>query len=139
MNRYRSGWHGESYRHYLAAKYSASKVDLNKYAGTWRQKDVSPEPFYQRGLTKVTATYTPRKDGTIKVVNTGITEDGKKKRIEGTAKPVSKDNRELDVTFGKSPLAKLLMHGSYKIVKIDSQYKRATVKGGDGTTWHLER
>lgn len=109
-------------------EYFAEKVDLNKYAGTWRQVSVKNEPWFQRGCKDVTAKYELNKDGTVKVTNTC---DGRK--IVGRARSVSEDNRHLKVSFGFS-----FPEGDYRIVKIDKAYRNATVKGGK-TTWQLRK
>jgi lipocalin len=153
-SKYKSGWHNDSHRHFLAAKYGAApgktskvskdaeyknKIDLNKYAGDWKQKAVYPEPFYQKGLKEVKAHYTVNPDGTVKVVNEGIDKFGKVQQIEGTAYSKSKDNRKLEVEFGNNPISKLFMRGEYQIVDVDPNYKKAVVRGGDGTVWILQK
>ena len=126
------GWRGEIHRHRLAAKGVKSKVDLSKYAGTWKQESVKNEPWFQKGCAKVEAKYTPLQGG-IQVVNTCI-KDGKKTSIKGFAKPVSEDNRKLAVDFGMNPFNK----ANYEILKVNPSYTKATVKGGK-TIWQLER
>lgn len=109
----------------------AKKVDLKRYAGTWKQTSIKNEPWFQKGLTNVKAKYSVQKDGTVKVVNTGKGLFGNVK-IVGTARSVSKDNRHLKVKFPLAP------EGDYKIKKLDNNYTRVTVKGGK-TTWELEK
>ena len=116
---------------YYAKK--AQKVDFKKYAGTWKEKTVSPVPWYEKGLHDVKATYEPQKDGSVKVTNTGITKEGRIKKIEGVARPLTPDNRKLQVSFG------FLRSGTYEIVDVDKKYKQAVVKDGTGTVWVLER
>lgn len=122
-----AGWRGESYRHYLAAK-GVKTVDLTKYAGTWRQESVKNEPWFQRGCKDVKAKYTLQKDGKVKVVNSC---DGRK--VEATARSVSKDNRHLKVDFGL-PFGE----GDYRIKEVNPSYTRAVVKSGR-TEWVLVR
>jgi lipocalin len=129
----RGGWFGESYRHYLAAK-SVKTVDLNKYAGTWKQQSVKNVPWFQKGLKDVTATYTLKRSGQVEVVNRGVDEDGKVKTARGIARSVSPDNKTLKVSF--SPFG--LFEGEYKIKSVDPDYTKAVVQGGK-TTWVLVR
>jgi lipocalin len=108
-------------------EYLAMRVDLSRYAGTWEQESVENEPWFQRGCKDVTANYKLNRGGTVKVTNTC---DGKK--IEGTAKSVSRDNRKLEVSFGP------FQRGEYNIAKVNKDYTRAVVKSGK-TTWVLRR
>lgn len=119
-------------------EYRANKVDLKKYSGTWEQVSVDPVPPFQKGLRDVKAKYELKKDGSVKVVNTGVNEEGRVEKIEGVAKSVSKDNRQLEVQFGSNPIAKLFMRGKYNIKKVDAKYTKATVEGG-GYTWRLKK
>jgi hypothetical protein len=105
----------------------AKKVDLKRYAGTWKQESVENEPWFQKGCKDVKAKYTPLPDGTVRVINTC---DGRK--IQGSAVPVSADNRKLEVSFG--PFQK----GDYNIKSVNKDYTRAVVKSGK-TTWVLRK
>lgn len=58
-----------------------------RLAGTWVQLAAYPVRF-QRGCTQVTATYTPRPDGTIGVANRCL-RDGRMTGIDGVAEPVA--------------------------------------------------
>jgi lipocalin len=136
-----AGWFRESYRHRLAAngvktrQYLATRgsrlVDFEKYMGQWREKVVAPVPWYERGLRDVRAEYSLNPDGTVKVVNSGVRDDGELSSREGTAKLVS--GNVLDVSFGP------FMSGTYEVVDVDDDYTKAVVRGGDGTVWVLQR
>ena len=108
-------------------KSSRSKVDLKRYMGTWKQISVNPEPRFQRGCKNVKAIYKLRPDGKVAVTNVC---DGRK--IKGVARSVSDSNRHLKVSFFP------LIWANYNIVKIDKNYKNATVKGGK-YTWKLKK
>jgi apolipoprotein D and lipocalin family protein len=62
------------------------KVDLARYAGTWFEIAKLPNSF-EKGLKCVSATYTIRGDGKIKVSNQGINarKHNKIQKIEGVA------------------------------------------------------
>ena len=135
MARYNSsGWHGQSQRHRQAKMTGSSPkvVDLKRYSGTWKQTKVTNEPIFQRGCEKVTATYTPIRNGRIKVTNRCYKKGRKVSKITGTARSVSKSNKKLKVSFFPP------FEGKYKITKLNPSYTKATVKSGR-TTWQLEK
>jgi apolipoprotein D and lipocalin family protein len=76
--------HVPSYR-YFAAPMATLPLDPAALAGTWYQVAAFPAPF-QQGCTHVTATYTPRPDGTIGVQNR-CRRDGVPSGIDGVATP----------------------------------------------------
>lgn len=134
-NRYkRSGWFGDSHRHYLAAKGVKTKVDLDKYAGTWKQVAVTNEPWFQKGCENVRAKYTKVGRNSIQVENT-CTKNGEKRSVKGLAYPISKNNDKLIVQFGNS----IFRTGRYTIVEVNDDYTKATVQGNGDTVWMLER
>lgn len=123
-------WSGGRGHPYIAKK---QPINLNKYAGTWKQVSVKNEPWFQKDCEDVTAKYMPVAGG-VQVVNT-CTRNGKKTSVKGFAKSVSKDNRKLAVDFG---LTNPFNKANYEIVKVNPSYTKATVKGGR-TVWELER
>lgn len=59
--------------------------NLEKYLGTWYEIARLDHPF-ERGLTQVTAVYSLREDGRLRVVNRGYSvNEGKWKEVEGHA------------------------------------------------------
>jgi apolipoprotein D and lipocalin family protein len=87
-------------------------------------------------LVNVTATYSLRKDGAVKVVNEGYknTKDGKHNVATGKAK------------FGKSPDLGYLrvsffwpFYGDYSIVELDPDYTYAMVASSPKYLWILSR
>jgi apolipoprotein D and lipocalin family protein len=102
---------------------TVERVDLGRYAGTWYEIASFPTRF-QRGCTATQATYTPRPDGTIGVVNScrkgGL--DGPVDRIEGTAWPVDPPaDARLKVRFFW-PLT-----GDYWVLALGPEYRWALV------------
>ena len=93
------------------------KLDLERYFGTWYEIARYDHRF-ERGLQGVTATYSMRDDGKIKVVNRGY-----KNSLDGT----------LDVATGKAKLTdepgKLkvsffwIFYGDYYILELDNDYQ----------------
>lgn len=127
------GWFKESLRHSNAKRFgNANKIDLKRYAGTWKQTKVTNQPSFQRGCEEVTATYTPMKDGRIKVTNKCYKKGKLNNQISGTARSVSDNNKKLKVSFFP------FVEGDYNIKKINKDYTRATVQSGK-TKWELKK
>jgi apolipoprotein D and lipocalin family protein len=101
---------------------SVKELDLEKYAGTWFEI-IRLDHSFERGLQNVTATYIPKEDGKIKVINKGYhTEDEEWREAEGKAY-VPDDNKpgELKVSFF------LWFYADYKVIKLDEDYQWAMV------------
>ncbi len=101
------------------------KFEVEKYLGTWYEIARLDHSF-ERGLTNVSATYSLRDDGGIKVLNKGF--DSKKskwKQIEGKAYFINdKTNGRLKVTFFWP------FYGGYNIINLDKEnYSYALVCG----------
>lgn len=111
-------------------------VDLARYAGTWYELGRFPNRF-ERGLVAVTATYTPRADGTIGVRNAGRDRrvDGPEKSVEGHAwLPDPADTAKLRVRFFWP------FYGAYWIIALDADYRWAVVGHPDRDyLWFLSR
>jgi apolipoprotein D and lipocalin family protein len=79
---------------------TASRVDLKRYSGEWHEIARFPTWFQRKCARGVTATYTPQPDGTIKVDNQCVAENGETKRVVGTARVVpGSGNSKLKVSF----------------------------------------
>lgn len=102
---------------------TVASVDLQRYAGTWYELARYPNRF-ERGLVAVTATYTPRADGTITVRNAGreLSIDGPERSVEGYAwLPDPADTAKLRVRFFWP------FSGAYWIIALDKDYQWAVV------------
>lgn len=113
---------------------SVPYFDLQAYLGLWYQIATIPS-WFQRDLVTVTAEYSLRADGKIKVDNTGYGRiTGIKNRIIGTAeKAQSNIDSWLKVRFffGKA---------DYFVLEIDPNYQWALVGGSDANNlWILSR
>jgi apolipoprotein D and lipocalin family protein len=98
-------------------------VDLNRYLGTWYEIATIPQSF-QRGCTGVTANYSLRPDGQIKVVNTCRPErlDAPQRQAEGRAWVVDPaTNAKLKVSFF------LWFAGDYWIIELGKEYDYAVI------------
>ncbi len=110
--------------------------DVGRYTGVWYEAARFPHRF-EKGLEQVSAEYSRREDGTIRVLNKGYnSETGKWGQIEGTAKfTQTPDIGSLKVCFFRP------FYGAYKIVALDTQeYSWAIVTGNtDRYLWILTR
>ena len=98
-------------------------VDLDRYLGTWYEIASYPA-WFQRNCTAVTAQYSVRDDGLIRVVNSCNkgSLDGKPKHANGRAKVVDKaTNAKLKVSFFGP------FWGDYWIIDLDPEYQWAVV------------
>ena len=98
-------------------------VDLDRYLGRWYEIASYPA-WFQKNCTAVTADYSLREDGKIKVVNScrKSTLDGKPKQSTGRAKVVEgSNNAKLKVSFFGP------FWGDYWIIDLDPDYQWAVV------------
>ena len=109
---------------------------LDRYLGKWYEIARLDHSF-ERGLTNVTAEYSLRNDGGVRVLNRGYSEkDGKWKEVEGRAYFVQQsDKGYLKVSFFGP------FYGSYVIFELDNEgYQYSLVSGPDTSyLWILAR
>ncbi len=110
--------------------------DVNRYLGTWYEIARLDHSF-ERGLTNVTAEYSLRDDGGIKVVNRGYSAENEAwKEAEGRAYFVENERQGyLKVSFFGP------FYGSYVIFGLDREaYQYSFVSGPDTSyLWLLAR
>jgi apolipoprotein D and lipocalin family protein len=110
--------------------------DLNRYLGTWYEVARFPHSF-EKGLVGVTATYSMRSDGMVKVENAGYkgTLEGERDIAVGRAKLAGKpDEGHLKVSFF------LFFYADYFIMDMDHDYKWALIGSkSDKYLWILSR
>ncbi|TKG94757.1 lipocalin [Puteibacter caeruleilacunae] len=113
------------------------RLDINRYLGRWYEIARYDHKF-ERGLVGVTADYSLRKDGKIKVINSGYrnTLDGSLSQAEGKAKipdPINHPAR-LKVSFF------LFFYGDYLVLELDEDYQWAIIgSSSDKYLWILSR
>ena len=115
-------------------------VDANQYLGKWYEIARLDHSF-ERDLDQVTATYSLREDGGIKVLNRGFNTQKKEwSDAEGKAyftEPVNKDGTymgKLKVSFFGP------FYGPYHIITLDkTQYNYVMVTSGKDYLWILSR
>jgi apolipoprotein D and lipocalin family protein len=101
---------------------TVSRVDLNRYLGRWYEIARYPNSFERKCARDVTAEYSIKPDGNIRVVNSCVTSSGSITRSVGTAKTVDRStNAKLKVTFFWP------FYGKYWIIDLGSDYDYAVV------------
>jgi len=109
--------------------------DAERYLGTWYEIARLDHRF-ERGLYNVTATYTQKSDGSIKVENRGyVRKSSEWKSAIGKAKFVSDaETGHLKVSFFGP------FYGSYVVFELDENYQYAFVSGNNRKSlWFLSR
>jgi len=100
-------------------KKTVKELDLNRYLGTWYEIARFPHSF-EKNLVGVTATYSLRNDGKIRVLNQGYknTLDGEHSLAEGKAKiPDKQEPGKLKVSFF------WIFYADYFILELDKDYQ----------------
>jgi len=111
------------------------EFELSKYLGTWHEIARLDHSF-ERGLSNVTAEYSLRKDGGVRVINRGYSaEEGKWEQAEGKAYFVEdSDTGHLKVSFFGP------FYGAYVVFNLDEDYQQSFVSGPDRSyLWFLSR
>jgi apolipoprotein D and lipocalin family protein len=101
--------------------------ELQRYLGTWHEIARLDHSF-ERGLSHITANYSLRDDGGVKVLNRGYSEENKKwETAEGKAYFVDKtDTAYLKVSFFGP------FYGSYVVFELEKEnYDYALISGPD--------
>ena len=110
--------------------------EINRYMGTWYEIARLDHRF-ERGLDKISATYTLRGDGGVRVLNKGWNQaEGEWKQAEGKAYFVEQpDQGRLKVSFFGP------FYGGYNIIDLDEKdYAYSMVTGPDKSyLWILSR
>jgi apolipoprotein D and lipocalin family protein len=116
-------------------------VEADKYLGKWYEI-VRLDHRFERGLEKVTAAYSPRDDGGIKVINRGY-DPAKKEWKEAVGKAYFVDPRHEDKTYNGKLKVSFYgpFYGAYNIIALDKPgYGYVMVCGPDKSyLWILSR
>ena len=119
-----------------ADKYpSVTGFDINRYLGTWYEIARFDHSF-QKDLDKVSAEYSLRDDGGMKVINRGLnSKTNKWEQAEGKAYFVkTPDIGRLKVSFFWP------FYGAYNIIALDkNNYEWAMITGGKDYLWIIAR
>lgn len=115
---------------------TVKELQLDKFLGKWYEIARFPHSF-EKDLVGVTATYTMRDDGKIKVLNQGYksTLDGKLSTAVGKAKiPDSKEPGKLKVSFF------WFFYADYFVMELDENYEWAVIgSSSPDYLWILSR
>ena len=102
-------------------------LDLTRYVGTWHEIAHLPLFFPRKCIDTITATYTPRADGTLAVHNACRTAKGMD-ASDGVARRVDADSGALKVRFAPGWLAWLpMVWADYWVIELDPDYRWAVV------------
>lgn len=121
-----------SYRDQDVRIASLAAFDPVRYAGDWVEVARFPVPF-QAGCVDTRARYGPPVDGALSVENVCTTDEGRVRRISGSAALVGPGR--LKVRLGSVPFA-----GDYWVLWVDESYETAVVGVPSGRAgWVLSR
>ena len=115
-------------------------VNVSQYLGTWYEIARLDQSF-ERGLEKISATYSLKDDGGIKVLNRGFNVAKKEwKEAEGKAYFVDAPNADKTNT-GKLKVSFFdPFYGAYNIIALDANYQHVMICGPDKSyLWILSR
>jgi lipocalin len=113
---------------------TVNELDLQKYLGTWYEIARYNHKF-ERGLQGVTATYSMRDDGKIKVLNQGYKNslEGELSRAVGKAK-LTDEPGKLKVSFF------WIFYADYFVMELEENYQWALIGSkSDKYLWILSR
>jgi apolipoprotein D and lipocalin family protein len=127
--------------HAQPANAPVAELDLQRYSGQWHEIAHLPMFWQRQCVGDITATYTPRTDGTVGVRNACRTDDGTTDVSEGTARPVDGTPGALQVRFAPDWLSWLpMVWADYWVIELDPDYRWAVVGGPDREhLWILSR
>jgi apolipoprotein D and lipocalin family protein len=116
-------------------------LDLQRYAGVWHEIARLPNRFEDKCVGDITATYTPREDGGIRVVNACRKADGDTSSVVGEARQAGTLASQLEVRFAPKWLSLLpFVWADYWVIALDKDYQWALVGEPDRKyLWILSR
>lgn len=120
---------------------SVSEFDLERYLGQWFELGRLPLRFEDEGASDITATYSLNEDGTVKVDNCCLDEDGEPTQALGQGTVDESGPGRLKVTFLPEGLRWIpFTQADYWVLKIDDAYETALVGTPDRKfLWLLSR
>jgi len=120
---------------------SVPALDLQRYLGLWYEIGRLPLRFEDDAATDVTAEYSLREDGTVRVDNRCLDEHGEPTQALGQAIPDATHPGRLRVTFLPEGLRWIpFTRADYWVLKIDPEYRHSLVGTPDRRyLWLLSR
>ncbi len=127
---------GCSSRKVTVNELAVENFDIQRYMGRWYEIARFDNRF-ERGLSHVTADYSMRSDGKVRVVNSGQKSNGRVNTSTGKAQFRNAKQQppkgELEVAFF------LNFFAPYNILVLDKDYNYALISSGDDFLWILSR
>lgn len=104
-------------------------LELHRYLGTWYEIARLPERHEPAEYTDITATYTLNDDGTVRVDNRALDDEGEPAQVVGQAMIVEgSGNAKLEVSFMPEGLRWIpFTRGDYWVLRVDDDYRTALV------------
>ncbi|MEJ1087718.1 lipocalin family protein [Microbacterium sp. Mu-80] len=120
---------------------SVPALELGRYLGLWYELGRLPLRFEDDGARDVTAEYSLNDDGTVRVDNRCLDEDGEHTQALGSATPDEEHPGRLRVTFLPEALRWIpFTSADYWVLRIDDAYEHALVGTPDRKhLWLLAR
>ncbi|WP_036505032.1 lipocalin family protein [Novosphingobium sp. AP12] len=120
---------------------TVAQLDLDRYLGAWFEICRLPLKWEDAQARDITATYSLEADGSIKVDNRCIDEDGKPDQAIGQAVPTGASKARLKVSFLPQYLRWLpFTKGDYWVMQVAPDYTVALVGTPDrANLWLLSR
>lgn len=120
---------------------SVGSLDLDRYSGLWFEIGRLPLRWEHPESSDITAEYTPEDDGSVRVDNRCIDQDGKPSQAIGRATPVNGEAGQLEVSFLPEFLRWVpFPKGDYWVLKLNDAYTVSLVGTPDHKNlWLLAR
>ncbi|QSR19308.1 lipocalin family protein [Novosphingobium sp. KA1] len=120
---------------------AVAELDLDRYLGTWFEICRLPLKYEDAAASDITAHYSLNEDGTIRVENRLLDENGKPDRAIGQAQAVDSSKAKLKVSFLPGYLRWIpFTKGDYWVLAITPDYETALVGTPDRHhLWILSR
>lgn len=120
---------------------AVAELDLDRYLGTWFEICRLPLKYEDAKATDITANYALNEDGTVRIENRLLDEDGKPERAIGQAQAVDGSKAKLKVSFLPEYLRWIpFTKGDYWVLAITPDYESALVGTPDHHhLWVLSR
>ena len=113
----------------LEALAPIASVDVPRYMGVWYEIAKYPNRFQKTCISNTSAQYSPRTDGSLRVVNRCLDGEGQVKEVEGQARQIGNaTSPKLEVRFAPAWLSFLpFVWGDYWVIDLDANYQLAAV------------
>ncbi|MDT0157000.1 lipocalin family protein [Microbacterium sp. ARD32] len=121
--------------------HSVPALELRRYLGLWFEIGRLPLRFEDDGASDVTAEYSMNDDGTVRVDNRCLDEEGRPTQALGQGVPDAEHAGRLQVTFLPEALRWIpFTKADYWVLRVDDDYRHALVGTPDHRhLWLLAR